>query len=58
MCPPQVQSALESVDGVEGVEVNYANKTATVTATAGADTAAMCKALEEAGFGGTLDESN
>ncbi|HIG11584.1 MAG TPA: heavy-metal-associated domain-containing protein [Planctomycetes bacterium] len=54
MCPPRVQSALSSVDGVEGVEVSFANKTATIATNGKADTEAMMTALEEAGFGGTL----
>jgi copper chaperone CopZ len=49
-----VRSALGSVEGVESVEVDYAAKTATVTAAAGADAKAMIAALEGANFGATV----
>ncbi|MCH2102857.1 MAG: cation transporter [Planctomycetes bacterium] len=40
-----MQSALEKVDGVDGVTVDYASKTATVTGT-GLDKAALVGAFE------------
>lgn len=47
-CAPTVKSKLESVDGVERVEVDFANKAARVTTKPGAQLtqAACAKALE------------
>jgi copper chaperone CopZ len=53
-CPPKVRSALESVDGVETVEVDFQSKTATVTCSSGCDEAKLISALEEANFGGEV----
>lgn len=54
-CPPKVRSALESVEGVASVEVDFAKKTATVTcAEGGCDTAALVAALEQAKYGATV----
>jgi len=51
-----VQDALESVDGVESVEVDFKNKTATVKAAEGKeiDTKALMAALKAKGFEGKL----
>lgn len=51
-----MQGALESVDGVESVKVDYSNKTATVTAKEGQeiDKAAMLAALKAQGFEGKV----
>ena len=46
-----MQAALESVDGVEGVEVDFDASQAKVMTNGSADPAAMVKALEDAGFG-------
>jgi copper chaperone CopZ len=54
-CPPRVRSALESVDGVESVEVDYSRKTATVhCSSGGCDTAALIAALERADYGASV----
>ena len=53
-CPPRVQAALDSVDGVENTKINFADKTATVTCNPGTDETAMLAALEESGFGGAV----
>jgi len=47
-----VQSALENVAGVKDVKIDYATKTAVVTAEAGksVDTSALLKALSETRF--------
>ena len=50
-----MQAALESVDGVEEVSVDFASGTATVTASADIDPKELIKALEEANFGGTIE---
>ncbi len=49
-----MQAALSSVEGVEGVEVDYQAKTATVKTNGHADTAAMVDALKAAGYGATV----
>ncbi len=53
-CPPQVRSALESVDGVESVEVDYAAKTATIIASGEVSEEEMIEALEAANYGGSV----
>ncbi|MFT7669258.1 MAG: copper chaperone CopZ [Planctomycetota bacterium] len=53
-CPPRVQAALESVDGVENVVIDYKAKTATVTATEGTETTAMIAALKDADYGASI----
>jgi copper chaperone CopZ len=50
-----VRSALASVEGVEGVEVDFGSKRATVACTAECDPKALVAALEQAGFGGEVD---
>ena len=49
-----MQAALDNVDGVENTEINFSDKTATVTCEAGTDEAAMIAALEDKGFGGAV----
>jgi copper chaperone CopZ len=49
-----VQAALSSVEGVEGVDVDYTAKTATVKTNGHADTEAMVSALKAAGYGATV----
>jgi copper chaperone CopZ len=53
-CPPQVQSALENVDGVESVDVDFATKTATITASSDVDAKALIAALEGTKFKGEV----
>lgn len=50
-----MQSALESVEGVEGVEVNFATNTATVTGS-NLNTQALVRAFEGTRFSGQLNE--
>jgi copper chaperone CopZ len=50
-----VRSALESVEGVASVEVDFAKKTATVTcADSPCDTTALLAALEKANYTGRV----
>jgi copper chaperone CopZ len=49
-----VQAALETVEGVEVVEIDYDAKTATVTCPSDCDSEALIAALEEGGYGGTV----
>ena len=50
-----MQAALETVDGVELVEIDYDAKTATVTCASDCDPEALVKALEDSGkYGGTI----
>ena len=49
-----MQGALAGVEGVESVEIDFANKIATVMGNA--DTAAMMEALQESGFGGSVQK--
>ncbi len=49
-----MQGALAGVEGVESVEVDFKNKQATVTGKA--ESGAMMEALQEAGFGGTVNK--
>ncbi len=53
-CPPKVQAALESVPGVEVVEIDYAQKTATVRCDSGCSEDVLVAALKEGGYGGSL----
>ena len=46
-----MQAALESVDGVEVLDVDYTNKTATVSCSKDVDPAELAAALEESGYG-------
>ncbi|MFT7678181.1 MAG: copper chaperone CopZ [Planctomycetota bacterium] len=55
-CPPRVQSALSSLDGVENVDVDFATKTATVKLDGKVSVADMVAALEGAGFSGSVTE--
>lgn len=51
----RVRNALESVPGVRKAEVDFTKKEAVVTADKAAlHTDAMIKALEQAGYGGTV----
>jgi periplasmic mercuric ion binding protein len=51
VCPITVRKALEKVQGVAGVKVDFGAKTATVTFdSAKADAAALIKATTEAGY--------
>ena len=49
-----MQAALETVEGVEVVEIDYDAKTATVNIPSDCDPQALIAALEEGGYGGTL----
>jgi copper chaperone CopZ len=49
-----VQAALEKVDGVASVEVDFEAKTATVHCTEDTDPKALVAALEGADFGGSV----
>ena len=49
-----MQAALESVEGVEGVVVDFDAGQVQVMTDGSADPAAMVKALEDAGFGGSV----
>lgn len=55
---PLVEQALANVDGVQGVHMDFASKTATVDAVhpacGGEGFDAMIAALEDAGFGGSI----
>lgn len=53
-CPPQVQGALASVDGVESVEIDFANKIATVTCSAGCSEQELVDALKGTRFEATV----
>ena len=50
-CPPKVQAALESVEGVEDVTVDYESKTAQFRVTRATEMSEIAAALEGAGFG-------
>jgi mercuric ion binding protein len=55
-CPPVVKRALESVEGVDAVEVDYAVKQARVRVDAERfDQSAAVQALADAGFQGKLN---
>ena len=55
-CPPVVKRALESVDGVDSVEVDYAVKQARVQVDSDHfDQSAAVQALADAGFQGKLN---
>ncbi|MAB79167.1 MAG: hypothetical protein CMJ89_07410 [Planctomycetes bacterium] len=49
-----MQAALETVDGVEDVEIDYSKKTATVTCKAGTKAKDLITALEDGGYGGSI----
>jgi copper chaperone CopZ len=49
-----VQDALATVEGVEGVEIDFGAKCAIVTCSSDADTAALVGALEGTKFSATL----
>jgi copper chaperone CopZ len=49
-----VLTTLESVAGVESVEVDFANKTACVVPADGFDSAAAISALKENNYGATI----
>ena len=55
-CPPRVESALESVTGVESAVVDYDARSATVVVHGPIDTAALISALQKQGFGGMVRE--
>ena len=55
-CPPRVESALESVGGVESATVDYDARTATVLVQGEVDVAALISALQKQGFGGMVRE--
>lgn len=50
-CPPKVQAALESVEGVEDVKIDYASKIAQFRVTRPTEMSEIATALEGAGFG-------
>ena len=49
-----MQAALENVEGVEVVEIDYTASTATVTCPSDCDPKELITALEEGGYGGTV----
>ena len=49
-----MQAALETVEGVETVEIDYDTKTATVICAFDCDPEALVTALEAGGYGGTV----
>ena len=49
-----MQGALASVDGVNGVEVDYDTKTAVVMCSEGCDESDLLGALKDAGYGGEV----
>jgi hypothetical protein len=51
-----VQAALESVDGVDGVEIDYPAKTATITIEGQVDMDEVMSALDNAGYGASVSE--
>jgi Cu+-exporting ATPase len=53
-CPPRVQAAFESVEGVESATVDYDTRSATVTCRAGTDPEKLLAAVRKQGFGATL----
>ncbi|HHH26839.1 MAG TPA: heavy-metal-associated domain-containing protein [Polyangiaceae bacterium] len=58
-CPPRVSRAIASVQGVQSVDVSFADKKAQVTS-ARCDAAAakeIADALSEAGYGGEVIET-
>lgn len=50
-CPPRVQAALESVEGVEDVTVDYKSKIAQFRVTRPTQMSEIAAALEGAGYG-------
>ena len=55
-CVNAVEQALNSVTGVEKVEVNLDSGQAKVSASAEAETAAMIKAVEEEGYTASVED--
>lgn len=53
-CREQLAVALESVAGVKGVDVNLYRARATITHNPPCDSAALIRAVREAGYGATL----
>ena len=51
-----MQSALESIEGVESAEIDFKAKTATITTNGEVAEEDMIAALESAGFGGSVQE--
>ncbi len=54
-CVRKIESALQGVAGVEQAEMNFAQRTATVTGTATAQ--ALIAAVEQAGYGASVQEA-
>lgn len=52
LCPPKVQAALQSVEGVRSATVDYDTKTATVVCTSDCKPETLVAALQKQGFGG------
>jgi len=52
LCPPKVQAALQSVEGVRSATVDYDTKTATVVCASTCKPETLVAALQKQGFGG------
>ena len=52
LCPPKVQAALESVEGVRSATIDYDTKTATVLCSGACTSETLVAALQKQGFGG------
>lgn len=52
LCPPKVQAALQSVEGVRSATVDYDTKTATVVCASTCTPETLVAALQRQGFGG------
>jgi len=52
LCPPKVQAALQSVEGVRAVSVDYDARTATVVCATTCKPETLVAALQKQGFGG------
>ena len=52
LCPPKVQAALQSVEGVRSASVDYDAKTATVLCSSACKPETLVAALQKQGFGG------
>lgn len=52
LCPPRVQAALQSVEGVRSATIDYDAKTATVMCSSTCKPETLVAALQKQGFGG------
>lgn len=55
-CPPRVEAALESVEGVQDATVDYDSRTATVVLAGEVEPGLLISALQKQGFGGVVRE--